>query len=533
KRRRQQSLFKKMGIPGPEPNWLFGNLHQLINPAVYITLQKWTKQYNKLYGYYEGCTPVLVINDLDMIQDVFVKKHSSFRDRKVLFFDVPEDSDFNHMFVARGARWKRLRTIVSPTFSAVKLKLLLPLIEEKVNTLLEKLSETAEGECINIMKLYQGLTLDIIADTAFGIKVDSLNNSDEPFLINCRKLFDSLAPSKRSIVLTLAKVFPELDKVLWRLFQIVMKIKKMPQVELLRTMGNAVEDHITLLTKQNSFKFYRTDLLQLMLDAKADDYVADEVLTMTADAETEGISIEEMASSETSDENKSCNAASVRGHGIGRKKLTTQEIKSQSFLFLVAGYETTSTALSYCTYLLSTNPDVQDKLLEEIDHFLPQGTKATYDILQQMSYLRMVLYETLRLYPLASNGTNRKCSEACTVGGIHIPKDICIQPDVWSVHYDPDIWGDNPEQFNPERFSKEAIANRHPMAWMPFGLGPRNCIGLRFALVEAKMALAEILRKYSFKPCCETNKKLLLQESGVVIVPKNGVQVILVPRQHK
>ena len=86
----------------------------------------------------------------------------------------------------------------------------------------------------------------------------------------------------------------------------------------------AVEDHITLLTKQNSFKFYRTDLLQLMLDAKADDYVADEVLTMTADPENEGINIEEMASSETSDKNKSCNAASARGHGIGRKKLTTQ-----------------------------------------------------------------------------------------------------------------------------------------------------------------------------------------------------------------
>jgi len=70
------------------------------------------------------------------------------------------------------------------------------------------------------------------------------------------------------------------------------------------------------------------------------------------------------------------------------------------------------------------------------------------------------------------------------------------------------------------------------MAWMAFGLGPRNCVGLRFALVEAKMALAEILRKYSFKPCCETNKKLQLKDSGVII-PKNGVQVILVPRQHK
>ena len=86
----------------------------------------------------------------------------------------------------------------------------------------------------------------------------------------------------------------------------------------------AVKAHNALLTKQNPFKFYRTDLLQLMLDAKADDYVADEVLTMTADAETQEINIEEMASSETSDKNKSCNPAPAHGHGIGRKKLTTQ-----------------------------------------------------------------------------------------------------------------------------------------------------------------------------------------------------------------
>lgn len=512
KRKRDLSLFKKMGIPGPEPHWLYGNMHQLCDPLVHIVLQKWTKEYKKLYGYYEGCRPVLVTSDLDMIHDIFIKKTSYFDGRKLTSFRVPDDSPLNHMFTARGARWKRLRTIVNPTFSSMKLKQMLPLIEEKVNKLVEKLAEVVkEGKPINMMKFYQCLTLDVIVETAFGVKVDSLNNPDEPFLINCRKIFESFAPSKRSILFTLTKVFPELETWFWCTYLLLMKIKKFPQLEVLKAMESVIR--LRLKTKVN-----RIDLLQLMLDAKSDDSLTDDRLTMTTDDNNEQRTSEEMPSQKQLD-----------GKTPNKKTLTIQEIKSQSFLFLVAGYETTSTALSYCTYLLSKNPHVQQKLLKEIDNYLPKETKATYDVLHQMNYLHMVLCETLRLYPLASLVVGRECSQACTVSGIHIPEGMSVQIDMWSIHHDPNIWGDDVEDFIPERFSKEAVSTHHPMAWMPFGVGPHNCIGLRFALLEAKLALAEILKRYFFEKCSETEDKLELNEV-IIIIPSNGVKVKVVPR---
>lgn len=361
--------------------------------------------------------------------------------------------------------------------------------------------------------------MDVIADVAFGVKIDSLNHPDEPFLVNCRKMFEFLDPSKLIFVFRLGEILPELDRFMWHLFQVFMLVTATPQAEILKKLGSVIE------TRQKE-KARRADLLQLMLDAKTDNVsVIDDVLTMTTDEDNKQI-----VSPDKSSQNQSASRL-IPTPVIKKKKLTVQEIKSQSFLFLTAGYETTSTVLSYCTYLLAMYPEVQHKLLKEIDEFLPQETKATYDILCHMSYLHMVLCETLRLYPLASNVVNRKCLEACNIGGIYIPEGVTVQADVWSVHYDPDVWGDDPEHFIPERFSKEAVSGRHPMAWMPFGIGPRNCIGLRFALLEAKLALAEILRKYSFVKCSETEDTLQLQDMAV-IVPKNGVKIKLVPRQQ-
>ncbi|KAK2147647.1 hypothetical protein LSH36_543g01059 [Paralvinella palmiformis] len=375
-------------------------------------------------------------------------------------------------------------------------KMMLPLIEEKVNTLVDKLSEAAEeGKPINIVNLYQGLTLDVIADVAFGVKVDSLNDPYEPFLISCRKMFEFLDPSKLIFLFRLGEFLPELGTSLWRLFQVVMLVITTPQAEILKKLEHVIE------SRQKA---------KLMLDAKVDDVnITEDSLVMTTDDDSRQKTNKQLDSPKTSID-KSVDHLTLRA-------TSTYEIKSQSFLFLTAGYETTSTALSYCTYLLAMYPDVQHKLLEEIDHFLPKETKTTYDILRQMSYLHMVLCETLRLYPLASNGMD-------------IPEGVVILADVWSVHHDPDIWGNDQYSFVPERFSKEAIANRHPMAWMPFGLGPRNCVGLRFALLEAKTALAEILRRFSFEKCSETEHQLQLKEVGV-IVPRNGVIVKLVPRK--
>jgi len=184
---------------------------------------------------------------------------------------------------------------------------------------------------------------------------------------------------------------------------------------------------------------------------------------------------------------------------FNRKKLTSEEIKVQGFLFLVAGYETTSNTLTYCSHLLTTNPEKLNKLQQEIDHFLSDEKELSYELINSMPYLDMVIRETLRMYPLASLVVNRLCMEDTEVCGQKIPAGVAVQPDIWTLHYSEELWGPvDPHKFEPERCSKEEMKNRHAMAWMPFGAGPRNCIGMRFALMELKVTLVSILSHYTF-----------------------------------
>ncbi|CDW59268.1 p450 domain containing protein [Trichuris trichiura] len=174
-----------------------------------------------------------------------------------------------------------------------------------------------------------------------------------------------------------------------------------------------------------------------------------------------------------------------------------QEVIAQCTLYMLAGYETTSNALSYTIYELARHPEVQEKLRSEImDNHTDENEKPSYESVQRMVYLDCVIRETLRLYPLASWVVSRKCMQTCTTGGITIEEGMYILVDVWSIHYNKDIWGPDADEFIPERFADDQMQSLHPFAWIPFGAGPRRCIGERFALLEMKLTLARLLRKY-------------------------------------
>ncbi|CAF3822196.1 unnamed protein product [Rotaria sordida] len=164
------------------------------------------------------------------------------------------------------------------------------------------------------------------------------------------------------------------------------------------------------------------------------------------------------------------------------KKLQYEEVVNNAFLFMIAGYETTSTALTYCTYILATHPTVQEKLRKEIEEY-PDNNESDYDRVHNMVYLDSFIREVLRMFPIAPKATTRECNTTTTVCSYVIEKGSVIQPDMLSLHYDPNLWGpDDPNLFIPERH----LTRRHPVAYMPFGQGPRNCVGMRFALMEIK-----------------------------------------------
>ena len=201
---------------------------------------------------------------------------------------------------------------------------------------------------------------------------------------------------------------------------------------------------------------------------------------------------------------------------------------------MIAGYETTSTALSYATYILATHLEEQKKLQEHIDaHFEPETeySMPTYEVVSEMDYLDMFIRETLRMFPIAPSVITRLSTEDFYIKDIGIiPAGTLFAVDMHNLHYNPTLWGpEDPDEFHPERFATK----RHPMAWIPFGAGPRNCIGMRFALLEMKMLLVRLLKTYTIIDCGEETRKPFENLKEIIVVSPKEVIVRLQRRDEQ
>ena len=176
--------------------------------------------------------------------------------------------------------------------------------------------------------------------------------------------------------------------------------------------------------------------------------------------------------------------------------MTPQEVRDQVVTIFMAGHETTSQALSWTWYLLSQHPAVEAKLNDELGTVLGGRTPRHEDI-ADLHYTRMVIEESMRLYPPAHT-FGRQPIAADEILGHRIPAgaEVLIMP--WLIHRKPSLW-ENPDRFDPERFVPERSASRHRFAYIPFGAGPRICIGAGFAMTEAVLILATIAQRYRLR----------------------------------
>ncbi|MCB9192828.1 MAG: cytochrome P450 [Flavobacteriales bacterium] len=173
------------------------------------------------------------------------------------------------------------------------------------------------------------------------------------------------------------------------------------------------------------------------------------------------------------------------------EKMSDQQIQDEVITIFLAGHETTAVALTWLVHCLDENPEVEQKLIEEESRVL-NGRQPNLEDLHSLEYTRMVIDETLRLYPPAWI-IGRHATEEDQLGNYRIPKDSnCLIP-VYYIHRDPKLW-DRPEEFRPERFSKENSKGRHKFVYFPFGGGPRLCIGNNFALMEMQIIVPMVVR---------------------------------------
>uniref|UniRef100_A0A914Z8S3 Cytochrome P450 n=1 Tax=Panagrolaimus superbus TaxID=310955 RepID=A0A914Z8S3_9BILA len=211
------------------------------------------------------------------------------------------------------------------------------------------------------------------------------------------------------------------------------------------------------------------------------------------------------------------------------KKLTDEEVVGQCFIFIIAGFDTTANTLGNTAWFLAKNPKIQQKLCEEIDDICGNRDEISYEELGSMRYADVVMKEVLRHYPVAAFAASRECQQPTTIGpGIEIEKDVCVALDLFTLHFDKNIWGEDSDEFKPERFFD--LSALQQMSYYPFGGGARLCVGMRLAYLEEKLILIKILQNYYIRECSETEEKLK-QTGNVILVPEK-VTVVLEKRKH-
>ncbi|XP_036413074.1 cytochrome P450 3A56-like [Colossoma macropomum] len=474
------SFFRKLGIPGPKPLPLLGNMLEYRKGFHALDMECFMK-YGRIWGIYDGRMPVLCVMDRTIIKSVLVKEcYSLFTNRRDFGLNGPL---YDILFVAIDEDWKRIRNILSPCFTSGRLKEMFGIMKTHSDTLVRNLEKkTKQKSGVHVKELFGAYSMDVITSSAFSVDIDSLNNPKDPFVTNVKKLldFDFLKP-----IFLITVLFP-------------FTIPLMEKMNVAFFPTSATDFFCAALQKIKADRVAkdhksRVDFMQLMVDSQTPEKAADQ-----------------------------------QGEEI-KKGLSDHEILSQSISFIFAGYETSSSTLSFFFYNMATNPETMKKLQEEIDQTFPDKAPVQYDAVMSMEYLDAALNETLRLYPVAAR-TDRIAKKTVEINGVTIPEGTTVMIPIYPLHRDPEYWPD-PDTFNPERFTKENKESIDPYMYIPFGAGPRNCIGMRFALVSMKLAIVEILQRFDVNICDETKIPLEFGNDAF-LAPKVPIKLRFTPRAN-
>ncbi|XP_045492104.1 cytochrome P450 6B2-like [Colias croceus] len=472
------SYFSKRNIKHDPPIPIFGN-YLSVAFARFTDIEMATYLYNKydgekVVGYYRGTTPELVVRDPELLKHILNLDFLHFYKRG-LGRDPKLEPLLRNLVSSEGDTWKLLRKGLSPAFTSSKLKNMFPIINEctdRMVNLARKMALTEEE--FDACNLSARFTMELIGAHGFGIDMNTINNEHSLF-INLREFI--FIKSKWQIFLFAIKdLFPN------SLIKKVVLGK--PQIaQTLTEILNGVRKQ-----RQND-KNPRHDFIHLLLELEKEGKIYSDSLEPDENGQFRKIELD----------------------------FDETYVIAQLYVYLAAGFETASTAMSYTMHELAFHPEIQREVQEEVDRVLDKyDNKLCSEAISEMVLLEMCVKEGLRIFPPAG-ALFRVCTKNFRIpeSNVTIEAGTKLIVPVQGLHMDPKYF-ENPKEFRPKRFLTEA-KTWPKYAYIPFGEGPKKCIGARMGTIEAMCGLAALLHKFNIEPSPSSTKELKVNRASFIV----------------
>ncbi|KAK9737688.1 Cytochrome P450 [Popillia japonica] len=423
-------------------------------------------------GVYKIRQPALLIRDPEIIKAILIKDFHSFEKNDIVVDENVDSIASKNPFLQYGERWKTSRSQLSYCFTSGKMKHLFPLMHAVSVHMVEYIENEAKlgGNPMDTKELAGKFTCDNVATCAFGIDGKSFVDPNSEFRkVGKRILEPSFSLTMKMLFILL---FPECTAFL--------KIKFICD-DVVDYFRNVIK---TTLNYRKENHLVRNDFLDVItqMKLKPDD-----------------------------------------------PPLQDDDITAHAISFFADGFETSSIALSFALYNLAANLSVQEKLRNEINEVIRKnGGTVSYESIQNMNYLDCVLSESLRIhspaFALVKLCTEDYCLPPCSKSGLEVKveRGTPVIIPVHGLHLDAKYFPD-PEKFIPERFSDDNKAHIIKGSYLPFGEGGRICIGMKFAILQIKVAIIAIVRHFDIRVNEKTKEPLVIDPNHFLIFAKDGI----------
>nr|QLC36648.1 cytochrome P450 4V2 [Kryptolebias hermaphroditus] len=408
---------------------------------------------------------------------------------KVLSSPVHLDKSFAYKFLhpwlgtglltSTGQKWRQRRKILTPTFHFSILTDFLHVMNEQAEVLVEKLEKKAGQGPFNCFSDITLCALDIICETAMGKKIYAQSDSESEYVKSVYRMSDIISHRQR---------------------------KPWFWPDFIYYWFGQGKEHDRTLKILHSFT-------QRVIHEKSENMSSsDPDSDSDRDPKKRQAFLDMLLKTTDEDGNR----------------LSHQDIQEEVDTFMFEGHDTTAAAMNWTLHLLGSHPEVQWKVHQELQEvFGTSGRPITTEDLKQLKYLDCVIKESLRLFPSVPYFARSLCAD-CHINGFKIPKGANAIVITYALHRDPRYFPE-PEEFRPERFFPQNSVGRPPYAYIPFSAGLRNCIGQRFAQMEEKVVLANILRNFSVEAC--QKREELCPVGELILRPKQGIRIKLERRR--